>query len=145
MSAAKVIRVGIMPMDAIRDYTLAIARGQHKPRADEPKVWFTSMKSFASVLSDENRDLLRVIFDRKPESISELERLTGRKANNLSRTLHTMERYGLVRLEEGAKGRGRQAVRPVAAARVVRLEVDIAGGMPSRGRSGNDHDQRAVA
>lgn len=145
MSAAKVIRVGIMPMDAMRAYTIAIARGEHKPRADEPRVWFTSMKSFAAVLSDENRDLLRVIFDRKPESISDLERMTGRKANNLSRTLHTMERYGLVRLEAGAKGRGRQAVRPVAAARAVRLEVDIAGGMPGRGWAENRHEERVAA
>lgn len=145
MSAAKVIRVGIMPMDDMRAYTVAIARGEHKPKQDEPKVWFSSMKSFAAVLSDENRDLLRVIFDCKPESISELERLTGRKANNLSRTLHTMERYGLVRLEEGAKGRGRQAVRPVAAARAVRLEVDIAGGVAGRGRPAAPDEQRAAA
>lgn len=145
MSTAKVIRVGIMPMDAIRAYTLAIARGEYTPKADEPKVWFTSMKSFAAVLSDENRDLLRVIFDRKPESISDLERMTGRKANNLSRTLHTMERYGLVRLEEGAKGRGRQAVRPVAAARSVRLDVDIAGGVPGCGRPATSDEQRAAA
>lgn len=145
MSAAKVIRVGIMSMDAMRAYTAAIARGEHKPKPDEPKVWFTSMKSFAAVLSDENRDLLRVIFDRKPESISELERLTGRKANNLSRTLHTMERYGLVRLEKGARGRGRQAVRPVAAARVVRLEVDIAGGLPGRTKLATPNEQRVAA
>ena len=145
MSTAKVIRAGIMPMDAMRAYTLAIARGEHKPKADEPKVWFTSMKSFAEVLSDENRELLRIIFDRKPESLSELERLTGRRANNLSRTLHTMERYGLVRLEEGPRGPGRRAVRPVAAARAVRLEVDIAGGVPGRGRPATPDEQRAAA
>lgn len=145
MSAAKVIRVGIMPMDAMRSYTVAIARGEYKPKPDEPNVWFVSMKSFAAVLSDENRDLLRVIFDRKPESISELERLTGRKANNLSRTLHTMERYGLVRLEEGARGRGRQAVRPVAAARAVRLEINIAGGLPGRAGSPIPNGQLVVA
>lgn len=73
------------------------------------------MKSFVNVLFGENQELLRVIFDRKPESISELEHLTCRKASNLTRTLHTMERYGFVRLEEGARGRGRQVMRPVAA------------------------------
>jgi len=128
MSTVRVIRVGIMPMDAMRAYTLAIARGEHKPKADEPKIWFSSIKSFAEVLSDENRALLRVISDHKPQSIRELALLTGRKANNLSPTLHTMERYGLVRLEAGPKGRGRQAVRPVAAAWAVCLELDIAGG-----------------
>lgn len=145
MSAGKTLRVGIMSFEQIKAYTTAIARGEYRPKADEPKVWFTSMKSFANVLSDENRELLRVIFDRKPESISELERLTGRKASNLSRTLHTMECYGLVRLEEGAQGRGRQAVRPVAAARAVRLEVDIAGRVPGRGRPDSPDEQRAAA
>ena len=129
MSATKTLRVGIMPFERIKAYTVAIARGEHKRRADEPKIWFTSMRSFASVLSDENQALLRVIFDRKPQSISELESLTGRKASNLSRTLHTMERYGLVRLEGGTQGRGRQAVRPVAVARAVSLKLDIAQGL----------------
>lgn len=145
MSAGKTLRVGIMSFEQIKAHTIAIGRGELKPKADEPKVWFTSMKSFANVLSDENRELLRIIFDRKPESISELERLTGRKASNLSRTLHTMERYGLVRLEEGAQGRGRQAVRPVAAARTVRLEVDITGGLAGRGRATSQAEQRAAA
>lgn len=144
MSTAKVIKVGIMPMDAMRAYTLAIARGEHKPKAGEPKVWFASMKSFAEVLSDENRELLRVIFDYKPESISELERMTGRRAGNLSRTLHTMERYGLVRLEEGSYGPGRRAVRPVAAARAVRLEVDIVGGEFAKRLVRNPGEQRAA-
>lgn len=76
----KTLRAGLMTLDQIKAYTLAIARGEHKPKADEPRVWFTSMKSFAEVLSDENRELLRIIFDRKPESLSELERLTGRRA-----------------------------------------------------------------
>lgn len=80
---------------------------------------------FITYHSDENQALLRVIFDRKPQSITELESLTGRKASNLSRTLHTMERYGLVRLEGGAQGRGRQAVRPVAVARAVSLKLDL--------------------
>lgn len=33
-------------------------------------------------------------------SITELETLTGRKKSNLSRTLKTLERYGIVRLKK---------------------------------------------
>lgn len=107
------------------DYTLAIAKGTHKRAQTEPKIWFTSIKSFASVLSDENRELLRIIHDSKPQSIAEVEQMTGRKASNLSRTLRTMANYGLVRLEEGSQGRGRRAVKPVAVARSVDLTLDI--------------------
>ena len=128
MSIGKTIRVGIMPLERVRDYTLAIANGKYKRKLTEPKIWFTSIKSFAAVLSDENRELLRIIHDNKPESIADLEQMTGRKASNLSRTLRTMANYGVVRLEVGSQGRGRRAVKPVAVARSVNLTLDIGFG-----------------
>jgi predicted transcriptional regulator len=57
--------------------TMRIAKGEEKPVSGDPKVWFTSTKSFAKVLS------------------------AGGASSNLSRTLKTMESYGLVRLEPG--------------------------------------------
>jgi predicted transcriptional regulator len=134
MSIVKAIRVGIMPLERVRDYTLAIAKGTYKRKPTEPKIWFTSIKSFAAVLSDENRELLRIIHDNKPESIADLEQMTGRKASNLSRTLRTMSNYGLVRLEDGSQRRGRRAVKPVAVARCVNLTLDIGFGDKSAPR-----------
>ena len=128
MSIGRTIRVGIMPLERVRDYTLAIAKGTYKRKPTEPRIWFTSIKSFAAVLSDENRELLRIIHDNKPESIADLEQMTERKASNLSRTLRTMANYGLVRLEGGSQGRGRRAVKPVAVARSVNLILDIGFG-----------------
>jgi predicted transcriptional regulator len=70
-----------------------------------PKVWFTSTESFAKVLSAGNRELLRVIAEKAPSSLDELARITGKAKSNLSRTLRTMEGYGLVHLERGERGR----------------------------------------
>jgi predicted transcriptional regulator len=53
--------IGIASQQAIRDRALSIARGDHQPRPNEPKIWFTSMRSLVEVLSDDNRALLRVI------------------------------------------------------------------------------------
>jgi len=69
-----------------------------------PTVRFTSMGSLAAVLSDDNRALLRVIRDERPNSLAELAELTGRKVPNLSRTLKTMASYGLVELRRGNRG-----------------------------------------
>jgi len=85
--------------------TMAVARGERRIAADEPKVWFTSTESFAKLLSAGNRELLRVIAEQKPRSLDELARITGKAKSNLSRTLRTMEGYGLVRLERGERGR----------------------------------------
>lgn len=112
----KQIVIGIMPQDRIRERVLAIARGEYKPRPGEPKVWFTSMRSLAEVLSDENRALLRLITQAKPESISALAELSGRKPGNLSRTLKTMARYGIVDLE-----REKNQVRPIVRATEFRI------------------------
>ena len=83
----------------IRERMLAIARGDYKPKPGEPRIWFTSMKSLAEVLSDDDRALLRVIAEAKPESISALAEITGRHPSNLSRTLKTMSNYGIVELK----------------------------------------------
>ncbi len=112
----KSIVIGIMPQEKIRERVLAIARGEYRPKADEPKIWFTSMKSLAEVLSDDNRALLRVITETKPESISALALATGRKPGNLSRTLKTMSHYGIVDLK-----RERNLVRPIARATEFRI------------------------
>jgi len=100
----KTLRVGISSYEQMKARTLAIARGEYKPGADEPKVWFTSAESFARVLSDRNRALLGVIAESAPESLTQLAQLTGRRKSNLSRTLKTMERYGFVRLIRGVRG-----------------------------------------
>jgi predicted transcriptional regulator len=123
--ARKALKVGIMPLDEMKARTIAIARGRLKPAADEPRVWFASLKSLASVLSEDNQALLQAIREHNPESIAELQKLTGRAASNLTRTLHTLERYGLVELQQGhAEGRGgRLPVRPVVLADGVELEL----------------------
>jgi predicted transcriptional regulator len=85
--------------------TVAVAQGKRRIAPNEPKVWFTSTESFAKVLSAGNRELLRVIAEKAPGSLDELARITGKAKSNLSRTLRTMEGYGLVRLERGERGR----------------------------------------
>lgn len=112
----KAFVIGIMPQERIRERMLAIARGKYKPRPSEPKIWFTSMRSLAEVLSDENRALLKVIEQTKPQSISSLADMTGRKPGNLSRTLKTMSNYGFVEMR-----RENRHVRPIVKATEFRI------------------------
>ena len=104
-----------MPLNEFKKRTIDIARGKHKVKRSEPNIWFSSIKSLASVLSERNQELLRLIINEKPQSISELEPLTGRKPNNLLRTLRTMEHYGFITLiESREKKSGRAPLIPKA-------------------------------
>ena len=94
----KVLKIGILSRENYKKRTIAIARGEYKPKKGEPKVWFESINSMAQVLSSENQKLLKFINEKKPTSLKELEIATGRKSSNLSRTLKTMSRYGIVDL-----------------------------------------------
>ena len=96
----KTIRVGIMSKEEYKQRTINIAKGLYVPKNNEPKIWFESMKSMAQILSNENQSLLKTILDNKPKSLKELEELTGRAKSNLSRTLKTLERYGIVELNK---------------------------------------------
>ena len=47
----KTLKIGIAAYEDMKGRTMAIARSQLKPKANEPKVWFASTESFAKVLS----------------------------------------------------------------------------------------------
>ena len=117
-----------MPFKQMRARTIAIARGKYKPFPDEPKIWFSSLRSLASVLSEDNQALLQAIREHNPESIAELQEITGRAASNLTRTLHTLENYGLVELKAAtpAQGKGGRApLKPVVLADGVDFELSF--------------------
>ena len=117
----KTLKIGIADYDRMKARTMAIARGEHKPARGEPTVWFTSIESFAKVLSLRNRELLETIAHEQPHSLTELAGLSGRSKSNLSRTLKTMSNYGLVELSQGERG----TVVPRVPYHQVRLDVSL--------------------
>lgn len=118
--ARKVLKVGIMPRDAFRKRTIAIAKGEYRPKRGEPKVWFESVQSMAQVLSNSNQELLEAILRHEPASMKELAHITGRKPSNLSRTLRTMEKYGIVELRKQ-----KTTFKPVVKAKEFRVEFGL--------------------
>lgn len=119
----KTLQIGIADYDRMKARTLAIARGEHTPAKDEPTVWFTSIESFAKLLSEHNRHLLELIARDRPGSLTELAKMAGRSKSNLSRTLKTMSQYGLVELQRGTRGR----LVPRVPYDQVRLDVSLTG------------------
>ncbi len=117
----KTLIIGIASPDNFKARTMAIARGEYKPKANEPKIWFTSIESAAKILSENNRLLLETIATIKPNSMQELALKTGRAKSNLSRTLHTMAKYGLVTLENG-DGRN---IKPRTIYDTIRLDLPL--------------------
>jgi predicted transcriptional regulator len=118
----KTLKVGIAPREAIARYTRDVVAGRRRRSADDPDIWFTSVESFAKILSERNRELLALIAQRRPDSLDALATASGRAKSNLSRTLQTMARYGLVRLE---KGEGRK-IKPVVTFEKVELRLAVA-------------------
>ncbi len=104
-----VLRIGIASYADLKDRAMKIARGEARHPANAPKVFFPSMESAGKILSGKNQELLNHIRARRPQSLRELGEQTGRAAPNLSRTLNTMAKYGLVVLERGKHG----SIKPV--------------------------------
>ena len=117
----KILKIGVISREDYKKRTIAIARGEYKPRKDEPKVWFESVQSMAQVLSSENQKLLQIIKEQKPASLKELELISGRKRGNLSRTLSTMSRYGIVDLVKQEN----RTVKPILRATDFKVEFGL--------------------
>ena len=85
-------------------------KGQ-EPDPDYPvDIWFDSLRSVASVLSQENQKLLQVIAEQEPQSVTELATLTGRAVSNVSRTLKTLGKYNLVEMQGTAAKRSPKVI-----------------------------------
>ena len=120
MMDKKLLKIGILSRDDYKKRTIAIARGEYKAGKDEPKVWFESVQSMAQVLSSENQKLLRTIKEQKPASLKELALVSGRNRSNLSRTLKTMSRYGIVDLVKY-----KRTVKPIVKVTAFQVEFGL--------------------
>ena len=116
----KTVKIGIISRENYKNRTIAISKGKYKPKKGEPKVWFESLQSMAQVLSSENQALLRIIQEQKPGSLKQLEAVSGRNRSNLSRTLKTLSRYGIVDLVKEKRG-----IKPVVNATDFKVEFGL--------------------
>jgi predicted transcriptional regulator len=116
----KSLKIGVMPREQFQRRAILIASGKLKPKKGEPKIWFSSIKSLSQVLSDKNMMLLELIYDKKPETLTQLAELSGRQTGNLSRTLKTMERYGIVELQKKS-----HALKPIAKAKKFDISYEL--------------------
>lgn len=114
----KVKKCGIISAEKFKERAIRIVRGEYKPKPDEPKIWFESMNALAQTLNPVTIELLRIIDRERPESITDLARISGRTKGNLSRTLKRLQHYGIVELQ---KNGGR--LQPIA--RATDFQVDF--------------------
>ena len=114
----------IQNLRELRDEMKAVARGQKPAPADAARPSFNSVEALVRLLTPENRRLLSLIRDRKPESMTELREWTGRAQPNLSRTLAKLEAAGLVTMKPG---NGRRKI-PQVRVRKITVEIDSCGG-----------------
>lgn len=108
----------------------AVARSEQPAPADAAKPSFNSVEAVVRLLTPENRALLAIIRDKKPQSVAELVQLSGRSQPNLTRTLAKLEAAGFITM----KSLGRRKA-PSAAIRKIVVEIDPY----------SDHDQVRVA
>lgn len=111
-----------MSREKFQRHVTEIAAGRYFPEKNEPKIWFNSIKSLSEVLNENNMKLLKIIDEQKPESIKELAALSKRQPGNLSRTLNTMARYGIIEMKKIGK-----SSKPVAKALDFNIQYSVAG------------------
>jgi predicted transcriptional regulator len=96
-----------------------MARGQQAAPADAGGQSFESVEALMRLLTPDNRRLLAMIRDRKPQSIAELAEWSGRAAPNVTRTLAKLEAVGFIRFEENQRRKV-----PTAVVHKLTMEID---------------------
>ncbi len=109
----------VQNLRSLREEMKAVARGERAPPVDAAKPSFNSVDAVVRLLTPENRQLLAIIRDRKPQSVAELVEMSGRAQPNLTRTLAKMESAGFITM----KAVGRRKAPSVAVKKIV-VEID---------------------
>ena len=109
----------VQNLRSLREEMKAVARGERPAPADAAKPSFNSVDAVVRLLTPENRRLLALIRDRKPQSVAELVEMTGRAQPNLTRTLAKMESAGFITM----KAVGRRKA-PSAMVKKIVVEID---------------------
>jgi predicted transcriptional regulator len=112
-------RAKVQSLQSLREDMKAVARGERPAPPDAGKPSFNSVEAVVRLLTPENRRLLALIRDRKPQSVADLVEITGRAQPNLTRTLAKLEAAGFIRM----KTVGRRKAPSVAVKRIV-VEID---------------------
>ncbi|MDP6787140.1 MAG: MarR family transcriptional regulator [Rhodospirillales bacterium] len=110
----------IQSLRSLRDEMKAVVRGERAASANAAKLSFNSVDAVVRLLTPENRRLLALIRDRKPQSIAALVDMSGRAQPNLTRTLAKLESAGFITMK--AAGGRRKA--PNATIRKIVVEID---------------------
>ena len=103
----------------LRNEMKAVARGEKPAPADAARRSFESADVLLRLLTPENRMLLRLIRDERPQSVADLARLSKRAEPNLLRILGKLEAFGLIEMQT----EGRRRI-PVPLVHKLSVEID---------------------
>jgi len=101
----RILRIGVASRDYIHNRMRAIAKGDLKPLATDPRVWFTSYEALARVFSKTNIMLIEILREKDLDSVTELAKEVGKEKTNVLRSLRILQEFEIVEFEEGEGGR----------------------------------------
>ena len=104
---------------SLRNEMKAVARGERPAPTDAAKPSFNSVDAVVRLLTPENRELLAIIRDRKPQSVAELVEMSGRAQPNLTRTLAKLESAGIITMKTVGRRRA-----PTVTVKKILVEID---------------------
>jgi predicted transcriptional regulator len=112
-------RYKIQDLGSLEREMRAVARGERLAPADATKPSFNSVEAVVRLLTPENRELLALIRDRKPQSVAELVQMSGRAQPNLTRTLAKLESAGFITMRVVGRRKA-----PSAVVKKIVVEID---------------------
>jgi predicted transcriptional regulator len=109
----------IQSMNELEAQMRAVARGEMAAPDDAAKPSVEAADVLLRLLTPQNRALLKLIRDARPQSVAELARLSKRAQPNLLRTLAKLEALGLIEMQAAGKRKV-----PIPRVRKLRVEID---------------------
>jgi predicted transcriptional regulator len=112
----------IQSMKELEAELRAVARGEKAAPRDAAEPSIESIEALMRLLTADNRRLMKIIRDKKPQSVAELAKLAHRAEPNLLRTLAKLQAVGLIEIRSVERRKV-----PVAVMGKLHVEIDPYG------------------
>lgn len=98
-------RPKVQSLASLKEEMKSVAAGARKPPRDAAQHSFSSISAVLATLTTDNRRLLLLLKEHRPQPTTELVRLTGRDAPELKRSLERLHAAGIVDIKKGGRTR----------------------------------------
>lgn len=108
--------------------TIRVEIGEIPKKREQDVIYFKSFEEMQKVLNQNRVRLLKVIREKRPDSIYQLAALVKRDQGNVTKDINVLKKYGFIKIEKKKEGK-RTKSSPTVESEAIEMIIKLGAGL----------------